>query len=174
MPSKRFEKRVDNVPVQDEEVRVENVVREVVERPPHDRLDDCVWPDGVQVDRTQWMTLIEAEEFLELSAVYVRRLTQEGRFEGVTRDITGRWWIPNASIVEYRQYLDDKYAKRERKRLGLEKAPYEPPSLRGVHIIKSRVMLDTKLGDSVRIVFLEALDRYERAIEADLRERRGE
>lgn len=109
-----------------------------------------------------WMTLKETWMLLDLSPVWVRRMTKQGKLGKVKRDLAGRILVSEENVLAYRTELE---AKRARP-VGERKS--RVPSLQSVGIISRAVANDTELSEESREEFLKALQRYEEFFKARL------
>lgn len=115
-----------------------------------------------------WMTLKETWLLLDLSPVWVRRMTKQGKLGEVRRDLAGRILIQEENVLAYREELE---AKRARP-IGERKS--RVPSLQAVGIISRAVQNDPDLSEEQRKEFLNALERYQTFFTARLEAIRAE
>jgi len=101
------------------------------------------------------MTLKETWMLLDLSPVWVRRMTKQGKLGEVKRDLAGRILVREENVLTYRTELE---AKRARP-VGERKS--RVPSLQAIGIISRAVANDPELAEETRMEFLQALRRYE-------------
>lgn len=116
-----------------------------------------------KVTTKKWYTLKEAQRILDLSPVWVRRMTKQGKLGKVSKDVLGRILIDSKEVEKKLKSLEEKRSQKVKSSNN-----YVPPSLKAVNIIRRAIKLDNKLDKASKDLFLKTLARYEELFKARL------